>query len=174
MLQNISKPGVGEYAPYATAYISLVPDSGHVLHQLRENASTLRQLILSMPVERLNKGYAPGKWTPKELLVHLIDAERIFTYRALCIARNDTQPLPGFEENDYVSASNANDRDIEDILEEYENVKKATLSLFNSFNNDILLRKGLANNAPVSVRALAYMVAGHEMHHINIIKERYL
>ena len=118
--------------------------------------------------------YAENKWTIKEILVHIMDDERIFMYRALRIARNDKTPLPGFEQDDYVPYSRANERSLANIFREYKTVRNATLSLFNSLSKEDLMRVGTANNHHVNVRALAYHIAGHELHHLNIIKERYL
>lgn len=106
--------------------------------------------------------------------MHLIDAERVFTYRGLCIARNDKTEFPGFEENDYVNEANANTRELKDLIEEFKTVRSSTVSLYNSFNNEQLKRVGVASSASVSVRALAYMIIGHYIHHIQVIKERYL
>ena len=118
--------------------------------------------------------YAEGKWTIKDIILHLIDAERIFAYRALRIARNDNTALPGFEENDYVVAANANNREYESLLAEYETVRNATISLFETFSSEDLLRLGTASNNSVSVRAIGYIMLGHELHHKNVILERYL
>ncbi|MBA3829502.1 MAG: DinB family protein [Taibaiella sp.] len=171
---EIAKPIAGEYDPYARMYIDLLPDDNKVLYHLQQNGAALKQHIAAQPEEKLNKGYAPGKWTLKELLVHMIDTERIFAYRALCIARNEKAMLPGFEEGDYVHYSNAGKRAIEAIMAEYDSVRLGTLALLNSLDEEALLRTGNANNATVSVRALAYQTAGHELHHINVIKERYV
>jgi hypothetical protein len=104
----------------------------------------------------------------------MIDTERIFSYRILCIARGDKTPLPGYEENDYAQACNADERNFNDIIEEYINVRKSTLSLIKSLKADYLLNQGISNNTPVSVVTLCYILAGHEMHHVNVIKEKYL
>ena len=118
--------------------------------------------------------YAEGKWTIKDIILHLIDAERIFAYRALRIARNDKTALPGFEENDYVVAANANNRGYESLLAEYETVRNVSISLFETFTSEELLRLGTASNNSVSVRAIGYIMLGHELHHKNVILERYL
>lgn len=173
-MKLISKPSEGEYIPYAIAYISLVPDDGAVLQYAADNLENVKSLIRAATEEELLYRYAPGKWNIKEVLVHIIDTERIFAYRALRIARNDKTPLTGFEQDDYVPASNAGERDIESIMEEYAAVRMATLTLFRSLDMADYLKTGVANNHPVSVRALAYQIAGHEQHHFNIIKERYL
>ena len=127
-----------------------------------------------MPPEKYLHRYAAGKWTIKETLVHISDDERIYAYRALRFARNDSTELPGFEQDDFARASNANARDLNDILDELATVRNATISLFNSFDEEALLRKGRADGKIMSVRAAAYHIAGHELHHMNIIKARYL
>lgn len=173
-MKRIQKPLEGEYNPYAIMYIKLLPDDGLVLKHLKESFKQVKEFILSLPTDKLTYRYAENKWTIKEILVHIMDDERIYAYRALRIARNDKTPLPGFEQEDYVPYSKANKRSLSSIFQEYKTVRNATLSLFTSLNIDDLLRTGIANDHPVSVRALAYHIAGHELHHINIIKERYL
>lgn len=171
---KIIKPKPNEYDPYAIMYVKLLPDDGRVLDHLKNNFMKVKKFISSLPKKKLTYRYANDKWTIKEILVHLMDDERIFAYRALRIARGDTTPLPGFEQNDYVPFSHANERSLPDIFAEYKTIRDATLSLFNSFSNEDLLRIGTANDHNVSVRALIYHLAGHELHHMNIIKERYL
>lgn len=173
-MKSIKKPKEGEYNPYAIMYIKLLPDDGLVLKHLKENFKIIQSLIFSLPADKLTYRYAENKWTIKEILVHIMDDERIYAYRALRIARNDKTPLPGFEQDDYVPYSNANKRSLSNIFREYKTIRNATLSLFNSFTKEDILRTGIANDHPVSVRALAYHIAGHELHHLNIIKERYL
>jgi len=173
-MKRIQKPEEGEYNPYAIMYISLLPDDGLVLKHLKENFKTTKDLILSLPGEKLTYRYAEAKWTIKEILVHIMDDERIYAYRALRFARNDKTELPGFEQDDYVPYSKANERSLKDIFLEYSTIRNSTILLFKSFDNEDLLRVGIANRHAVSVRALAYHIAGHEMHHVNIIKERYL
>ena len=171
---KVLKPKEGEYAPYAIMYISLLPDDGSVLMHMKDNCTVVKNFILSLPESKLMYRYAAGKWTIKETLVHIMDTERIFAYRALRFARNDATALPGYEQNDYVPYSRANERTLPDIFQEYSSVREATLSLFNSFSEEEFLRKGIANGNPASVRALAYQIAGHELHHLKIIKERYV
>ncbi len=170
----IPKPPVGEYPPYAITYIDKVPNDGQVLVHLQNNMNMLLSLAVKLSDEQLAYRYAPGKWTIKEVLIHIADTERIFAYRALRIGRGDTTPLPGFEQDDYVPASHANERTIASIMEEYEAVRKASLTLLYSMLPGAFTNIAACNNAPVSLRALAYMIAGHEMHHVDIIKERYL
>jgi uncharacterized damage-inducible protein DinB len=173
-MKKIEKPREGEFPPYAIMYIKLVPDDGLLLNHLKESFEKIRDFILSIPVEKFIYRYAENKWTIKEILVHIIDDERIYSYRALCFARNDKTELPGFEQDDYALFSNANDRSVENILNEYEAVRNATITLFNGFDETALLRQGIANKNKATVRALGYHLAGHELHHINIIKEKYL
>jgi uncharacterized damage-inducible protein DinB len=171
---KIEKPGEGEYAPYAIRYIGLLPDDGLVLRHMEENLKATREFILSLPGERLAYRYAEGKWTIKEILVHVSDDERIYAYRALRFARGDKTELPGFEQDDYAAHSGANARDIEDILAEFADVRRATVSLFKGLDREALVRVGVADGKVMSVRAAAYHIAGHELRHVNIIKERYL
>ena len=173
-MRTIQKPQEGEYPAYASMYIDLLPDDGMVLQNMEENMRMVIEFIQSLPEEKLLYRYAPEKWTIKEILVHIIDDERIYAYRALCFARGDKTELPGFEQDDYAAASNADDRSLENILEEYEAVRKSTIALFNGLDDEALLRRGTADGNKDTVRALAYHIAGHELHHIFFIKEYYL
>jgi len=173
-MRKIEKPKEGEYPAYAIIYMKLIPDDGMLSKHLSDGFDAIKKMILSLPPEKLLYRYANNKWTIKEVLVHLIDDERIYAYRALCFARNEKTPLPGFEQDDYISASNANERSVENILQEYEAVRKATIALYEGLDEAALLRSGIANSNKATVRALGYHIAGHEMHHLNIIKQKYL
>lgn len=173
-MRIIERPEEGEYAPYAIMYIGLLPGDGLVLKQMEDNLRATRDFILSLPEEKLTYRYAEGKWTIKEILAHVVDDERIYTYRALRFARNDKTELPGFEQDEYTLHSGANERRVEDILEEFATVRAATLSLFNGLDEQALMRAGVADGNRATVRALAYHIAGHELRHVNIIRERYL
>lgn len=173
-MQKIVKPEAGEYAPYAIMYIDLLSDDGLVLQHLVDNLQSTRDLILAQPEEKLTYRFAEGEWTIKEILVHVIDTERIFSYRALRFARNDKTALPGFEQDDYVPYSGANERSIEDILEEFTAVRMATIALFKNFTEEAFTRSGPWSTYNLSVRAAAYIIAGHELHHVNSIKQNYL
>lgn len=162
-----------EFAPYYANYIKLVSEQD-IVKGLNLQKIEMLHFFKSIPVFKHEFRYAEGKWTVKDIILHLIDAERIFAYRALRIARNDNTALPGFEENDYVISANANDREYESLLAEYEIVRNATNSLFETFSMEDLLRLGTASNHNVSVRAIGYIMLGHELHHKNIILERYL
>ncbi len=170
----IEKPAPGEFPPYANMYIKLVPDDGLLLKHLANNLEMVKTFVSSLPAEKLLHRYAPGKWTIQEILVHIIDDERIYAYRALCFARNDKTELPGFEQDDYSLYSNANERNIENIMQEYEAVRLATIALYKGLDKSALMREGIANKNKATVRALGYHIAGHELHHINVIKEKYL
>ncbi len=173
-MKHIPKPNPDEYAPYTSMYIDLLPNDGLVIKHLQANLETSIQFFRSLPVEKLTIPHAAGEWTIKEILVHIIDDERIYCYRALRFARNDATELPGFEQDDYVPYSGANGRFLEDILAEFASVRRATITFFNSLDDEALTRKGIGSGNMMSVRAAAYHIAGHELHHINSIQENYL
>ena len=175
-MRLIPKPQPGEYPPYAEMYMVLLPENGRVLQCLQANYTIVKDFIYALPPERLLYRYAPGKWSIKETLVHIVDDERIFAYRALRFARNEQQNLIGFDQAAYAACSDADSRDLDNIFEEYEAVRRATIALFNGLPEASLLRMGKGtgtfNNA--TVRALAYHIAGHELHHFNLIKNLYV
>lgn len=173
-MKIIAKPEDGEYAPHTIMYIGLSPDDGLILKHLRDNLTATTDFIGALDGEKLSYRYAKGKWTIKEILAHIIDDERIYSYRALRFARNDQTELPGFEQDDYALESRANDRTIEALLKEFAAVRNSTIALFDSFDGQVLTRSGLASGNVMSVRAAAYHIAGHELRHMNIIRERYL
>ncbi len=175
-MRIISKPEKSEYPDYAEIYLKLLPDDGLILKHLKNNFQTTRDFIYSLAPEKLLYAYAENKWTIKEILVHIVDDERIYAYRAMAFARNEKQSLPGFDQDDYARYSGANERDLDNIFAEYEAVRNATIALFNGLPDEAFLRKGTGSTTYYSatVRALAYHIAGHEQRHINIIKERYL
>ena len=170
---TLARPAPGTYQPYAQGYIDLIPEGTDPLALLRQQPAELHRDLSRLTEAQALMRYAPGKWTPKEILLHMMDAERIFAYRALRFARGDAQALPGFDENEFAAKSEANDRLLSDLLTEYHAVRAATLALFGSLNAAQLDRAGLANGAPTSVRALVFITAGHERHHLSILRERY-
>jgi len=172
-LRAIAKPDTGEFPPYASMYIDLIPDDGRVLTHLQENLGRVREAISALPADKLATPHQAGEWTVKEILVHVIDDERIYAYRAMRFARGDATPLPGFEQDTYVPPSRANERSLDDIFAEYATVRDATIHLFNSFTDSVLKRAGTADGKQATVRALAYHIAGHEWHHLQSIKEHY-
>ena len=169
-----TRPADGDFLPYAGGYINLVPVDADPRETLRSQPAEIHAIFVGLSEDQAEKAYAPGKWNLKEMLLHQIDSERIFAYRAMRFARNDGQDLPGFEQDDYVTHSGANARSIASLLAEYDATRAATLALFNSFTEEQLARRGTANGGPATVRALLYIVPGHERHHLNIIGERYL
>lgn len=167
------RPEAGEYAPYFERYISLVPD-GDIVTVLNEQMDETLGLLRDIPEERAGFRYAPDKWSIKELLGHIIDAERIFAYRALRFARKDETPLPGFEQDDYIEHASYDDCRLSELAAELESVRRSTIFLFKHLAKEAWLRTGTANESEASVRAIAYMIAGHERHHCAILRERYL
>lgn len=173
-IKRIEKPKPGEYPEYAIQYIGLLPDDGLLLEHLRNNLEMTKHLIRSLPDETLLFRYTEGKWTIKEILGHIIDDERIYVYRALRFARNDATEIPGFDPDHYALYSGSNERTAENLLAELTAVRQATIAFFSSVPDEAWTRTGVANGNRVSVRALAYHIAGHELRHVNIIKEWYL
>ena len=167
-----TKPAPDEYAPYAEQYVSLITGTD-ILDTLETQLKQTRTLFSGRSERDGEFRYAPDKWTVKEVVGHIADCERIFSYRALRIARGDQTPLAGFEQEDYVRRAAFNKRQLADLVEEFADVRLATLSLFCSLDAEAWLRRGVANNGPVTVRALAFITAGHELHHRRILEERY-
>jgi hypothetical protein len=168
-----TRPQATEYLSYYERYISLVPD-GDVLSTLTEQLDSTLSTLRSLPEEKASFRYAPGKWSVKELVGHVIDGERIFAYRALRFARNDKTPLPGFEQDDYINNATFDDCKLSDLIDEFEHVRRGNLLMFRQLNDEAWTRRGVASDAEVSVRALAYILAGHERHHMKVLKEKYL
>lgn len=162
-----------EYHPYYELYLSKCEDTD-IINGLRVGGHQFISFLGTIPNDKLLHRYAPYKWTIKEVLVHVIDTERIFAYRALRFARRDFTPLPGFDQDDYVLTSKANQHDFNDLISEFKDVRSASISLFKGFNDEDLMQKGMASNNPMSVRALGYILTGHQNHHQQIIIERYL
>lgn len=169
----IAFPETTEYNPYYKQYIQKLKGED-VLESLEKGFIVVNDLMTSLTEEKLQSAYAEGKWTIKEVLQHVMDTERIFCNRALRFARNDKTDLPGFEQDDYVPFSGANERNSMEMLREYNAIRQATIALFQSFSDVMLERLGVANNNNMSVRAIAYVIVGHERHHVNVINERYL
>lgn len=172
-MKTIQKPVPGEYAPYTIAYMDTVPNDGLLFQHLEESGAVIADYLRSLPQDKLTTPHAADEWTVQEVLSHVIDTERIFAYRALRIARKDYTDLPGFEQADYVPYSGANSRGLDDMLEEFSTVRAATLTLLNSFNDAAWERVGSASKNPLSVRAAAYIIAGHALYHLSSIKENY-
>jgi hypothetical protein len=163
-----------EYAPYFQHYIDCVPKNIDIFHGLVDQNNSLQDFFCSIPKVKLDFQYAIGKWTAKEILQHLIDCERVFAYRALSIARGESQNLLGFDENEYATQSFANVRSLHHMLLEFDLLRKSSIALLESFNPQALLRIGIANEQPISANAIAHILLGHCDHHIRVIKSRYL
>lgn len=168
-----ARPGASEYAPFYANYIAQVPD-GDVVEALIGGVEIAAALLHDVPDERAMRAYAPGKWTLKEVVLHCADAERVFAYRALRFARGDSTELPGWDENTYAPMSGANARSLESLLDELESVRESTVTLFEGLPADAWTRTGKANGKEISVRAIAWISAGHLLHHLEIIQDRYL
>src|SRR5215470_17404708 len=168
-----TRPENGEYAAYYEKYIALVP-AGDIVDVLEAQRLQTMQLFSARSEREGNFRYAPGKWTVKEVLGHLSDTERIFAYRALRIARGDQTPLSGFEQDDYVKTGGFGERTLAELAQEFAYVRAATIALLGSLDEQAWVRRGVANKNEISVRALAFIIAGHELHHMRILEERYL
>jgi len=169
---NVGRPEADEIPPHFVGYISKVTESdpvGVLTSQIDVTTGLLRGLSEPDALKR----YAPGKWSVKEVVGHLVDTERIMAYRALRIARGDETPLPGFDEKTYVPPAKFDARPLADLIADFRTVRSATLGLFKSFDADAWRRRGTASGKAISVRALGYMIPGHERHHVEILKARY-
>lgn len=169
----LSELPTSEYNPFYHTYVMALGDVD-LLDELRNGKQVLLSLLEEIPEEKLTYAYAEGKWTLAEALVHMLDTERIFQYRALCIARNDKSEFPGFDQDAYVPVSNANNRSKKDLIDEYVAVRDSSITLFASLDEEALIRVGVASGSKMSVRALGFITSGHQAHHVRILRERYL
>ncbi|MFD0795791.1 DinB family protein [Mucilaginibacter litoreus] len=169
----IKRPNSDEHAPYAAGYIDMLPQDADVLQLLTELQTSTFKLFSNLTDEQAMYAYAEDKWTLKEVLGHLIDTERVFSYRAFVFSREDIS-LPGFDQDIYVNSTDYNSRDIQQLAAEFKAVREATLYLYRSFTDEQLRRSGVASGHLVKVAALIYMTAGHELYHLKIVKERYM
>lgn len=176
----ISLPDASEYAPYYSTYINATAATlertrkSDIRDLLEGQCDEIAAIVRDISDDAANNGYAPGKWSLKESIVHMCDTERVFAYRALRIARGDGTPLASFEQDDYVPTSRANTRTMVDILAEFRVIRSASLALINSFDDDAIARVGTASDRPVSTRALCWIIAGHAAHHVGLTRERYV
>jgi hypothetical protein len=168
-----SRPAADEFSPYYASYIGRIADDEEILTVLADQHGEVLERLGKVPASRGDYRYAPGKWSVKEVVGHLSDSERIFAYRANRSARGDTAQLPGFDENAYVPAMAAGPRTLPDLAAEWGDVRRATLALFRHLPEAAWQRRGVASGAPVSVRALAYILGGHVRHHMEVLDERY-
>ena len=172
MPRMLPRPREGDHAPFFQAYVDRVPDGcvyETLEHQGRKVAALLRGIDEAQGAFR----YAPGKWTVKQLVQHVIDGERLFGYRAMCIARGETASLPGFDEDHYASNDGSAQRSVASLAAEHAAVRAATLTLFRGFDAAAWARRGIANHKPLAVISLPWITAGHELHHLSVLRERY-
>ena len=169
---QIVRPGAGEHAPYYSKYIDPMTDAD-AFEALKAQIAGTARLLGAVPESRAGHRYAPGKWSIKQVASHLADVERVMSYRTLRIGRRDATPLPGFDENTYADASGADGRPLSSLVDELLAVRAATVALFAALDDESLAFIGTANGTPVSPRAIAWIIAGHEQHHVKLLRERY-
>jgi hypothetical protein len=167
------KPTATEYAPFYETYVKLVPDI-ELMDAFTQSFIITDQIWEKILESKADYQYAANKWTITQVVQHIIDTERIFTFRALCFARGEQQPIFGFDENTYADQATVTHRKLQDIQAEWFFLRQSTTHLFGSFNEEMLQKKGIANGNMISVNALGYIIIGHSLHHFNILKERYL
>lgn len=172
-MPTIARPATTEYAPYYQKYLDQVPD-GDVLDLLERQLGDTVHLLSGVGEERADHRYAPGKWSIKEVVGHLVDTERVFAYRALCFARGDAGPFPSFEQDDYVANGGFAARTLRDLVGEFVHVRRANLHLLRGLPPEAWEREGVASNVRFTVRAMPYIMAGHERHHVKELREKYL
>ena len=170
----IARPHSDEYAPYAAGYVQRVPVGSDVFALLSRQPDDLRALLQNVDDERANQRPAPGEWSIKAVIGHMCDSERVFAYRAMCVARGEQAPLPGFEQDDYVSATDFNARSLSDLLDEFAAQRQGNVICFRALDDKAETpRRGTASDHPVTVRALLYIMAGHVLHHIESLQTTY-
>lgn len=166
------RPQPEEYAPFYETYVRLVPEND-LMDAFQHAMDEIHGALDSIPADKADYAYAEGKWTVKQLLQHIIDTERVFSYRAVCIARGDKQPLPGFDENEYAAAANGETRSLKDMKEELLALRHSVYLMFKGFKPDMLKQIGTASSKPISTLALGYITIGHIRHHFTILRDRY-
>jgi len=171
-MTTINRPDPSEYGAYYRKYVDLVPDGSIIEMLLEQIGPTLA--LAGLKGDKTRHRYAPGKWSLREVVGHLVDSERIFAYRALRIGRGDATPLAGFDQETFVKMGGFDDRPFASLVDEFNLVRQSTVALYKSFPPEAIARTGIANQNPVSVRAIAWIIAGHERHHMNLVREKYL
>jgi len=169
----MKRPNKDEYAAYYHTYVDKVPE-GEIIKILKKQTDQIKKMLKDVSKKESLFRYAPDKWSVRELVGHIIDTERVFAYRTLRFARNDKNDLPGFDENEYIRQSNYNDVKLKELVEEFCALRKSNILMFKNFPDDVGLRKGTANGNSFTVRAMAFIMAGHVNHHLSVLKERYL
>ncbi len=167
------RPAADEYAPFYTGYVASVPD-GSIVDAAHASGVAMHELLSSIPESRARHRYAEGKWSIAEMIGHIIDTERVFAYRLLRVARGDATPLPGFEQDAFVAGAASEQRTIAELRAEMHCVRESTLHLLRSLPADAWTRRGTASDNPVTARALAWILTGHALHHVRVLRERYL
>lgn len=167
------RPATTDFASFYAGYVGLVEDTDDIVSVIETQSSETQKMLSTLDEVRANSRYAEGKWSIKEVLGHVADTERIMGYRALAIARGETQSLPGFDENEYVRNASFDDWKLGDLAEHYALVRRANIVLFRNFPKEAWERRGVSNGNPVTVNALAWIIAGHERHHVKVLRERY-
>jgi hypothetical protein len=167
------RPGPEDYAPYYENYIRLI-EGDDILKILNEQSKIMQDVLNSFSEHKGNFRYADGKWTVKEVVGHLLDTERVFAYRALCIARGEKKSLPGFDQDDYVKEGNFNSRELFELNYDFRLLRESNILMFRSFTPEMMMKRGYASDTSVTVLAILYMIAGHEKHHMNFLREKYL
>ena len=170
----ITQPQPYEFAPFYAGYVARAAQQGDILETLTQLKESTYNFFGAVAVDKENYAYAPGKWTVKQVLNHMIDTERIFAFRLLCFARQDTNAMPGFDENAYAECADVSARSLSNLAAEFKALRDANLYLYRSITPEQSLQTGIASEKTVSVRALLYLIAGHELHHLAILKDRYL
>ena len=171
--ERTTAPAEGEFAPYYGRYVGQVPP-GDVIETLRSQFRETSALLRGIDPSRTTAGYAPGKWSIRDVVLHMADTERVMGYRALRIARGDSTPLASFDENVFAPMAGANSRSMDSLIDELESVRRSTIAMLEGFPDEAWGRWGTASEKSVTVRALAWIIAGHERHHVAVIRERYL
>lgn len=167
------RPKSDEHLTYYSKYIDRVPD-GDIVETLQKDTRETLEFLRSIPEEKFDYRYASGKWTIRQIVGHLADGERVFQYRAWRFSRADSTSVPGFDENEYVANAPFENVSMTDLIDEFENLRKASIHLFSNMTEEMMARRGLANGAEVSVRAIAFIIAGHVTHHMAVLRDRYL
>jgi hypothetical protein len=168
----MERPQQSEYAPYYAGYVGLVPEAD-ILGVLEAQNAELRDLVASVPADRESYRYEPGKWSIREVLGHIGDGERVFGFRAFCFSRGETNPLPGFDEKEYVARSSFDHQGLAELIADFSGLRSSNLRMLRRLAPQTWLNKGTASGNPVSVRALAFILAGHVRHHVKVLRDRY-
>lgn len=168
----MAKPNIAEIPAFYQRYVEAVK-SDELIPALEGGKNQILDFFNSIPKSKEDFRYADAKWSVREVINHMMDAERVFAYRALTFSRNDSTELPGFDENSWAPQANADGRSLAELIAEYENLRTSTIDLFNSFSDDMLSRSGIASGIKMDVMTLGFLIAGHEQHHYSILKDRY-